>query len=229
MMLTDLSSNFVSVAIVGGYIAILLVIAETCRRYGNANTELTRKIVHIGTGNVILLAWWLNIPASVILLASIVASFVAIASYFLPILPSVNGVGRKSLGTLFYAISIGILTTLFWENGQQQFTAMGILIMSYGDGMAALIGQKWGKHPYQLWGNKKSWEGSLTMALVSILIIIIVLNISGNWQGENFIIALTVGIFATILETISYIGIDNLTVPVGGGILAYYLQLIINN
>jgi phytol kinase len=229
MMLTDLSTNFLPIAIVAIYIGILLLISELSRRYGNANTELTRKIVHIGTGNVILLAWWLNIPASVILLASIVASFVAIASYFLPIFPSVNGVGRKSLGTLFYAISIGILTTLFWENGQQQFTTMGILIMSYGDGMAALIGQKWGKHPYQLWGNKKSWEGSLTMALVSILIIIAMLNISGNWQGENFIIALTVGIFATILETISYIGIDNLTVPVGAGILAYYLQLIINN
>lgn len=229
MMLTDLSTNFLPIAIVAIYIGILLLIAELSRRYGKVDGEFTRKIVHIGTGNVILLAWWFNIPASIIILASIVASFVAIASYFLPILPSVNGVGRKSLGTLFYAISIGILTALFWENGQQQYTVIGILIMSYGDGMAALIGKKWGKNPYELWGNKKSWQGSLTMTLVSILITIIVLNISGNWQGENMIIALVVGIFATILETISYIGIDNLTVPVGCGIIAYYLQFLMSN
>ncbi|MBL1210648.1 SEC59/DGK1/VTE5 family protein [Geminocystis sp. GBBB08] len=223
-MLTDLSTNFIPIAMVGIYLGILILIAEILSRYQKTDAELTRKIVHIGTGNVILFAWWLNIPTSVILLASIVASLVAIASYFLPILPSVNGVGRKSLGTLFYAISIGILTALFWQNGQKQFTAMGILIMSYGDGMAALIGQKWGKHPYQIWGNKKSWQGSLTMTLVTILVGIIMLNLGSNWQWENLIIALSVGIFATILETISIIGIDNLTVPVGSGIMAYYLQ-----
>jgi len=212
------------ILIVTIYISLLLVIAEFSRRYTKVDSEFTRKIVHIGTGNVILLAWWVHIPTFMIIFASIIASFVAIVSYFLPILPSVNGVGRKSLGTLFYAMSIGILTGLFWENGQQQYTVMGILIMSYGDGMAALIGKKWGKNSYQVWGNKKSWEGSLTMTFVSILITLIVLTFTDNWQLENMIIALIVGIFATILETISYIGIDNLTVPVFGGILIYYLQ-----
>jgi len=212
------------ILIVTIYISLLLVIAEFSRRYTKVDSEFTRKIVHIGTGNVILLAWWFHIPTFMIIFASIIASFVAIVSYFLPILPSVNGVGRKSLGTLFYAMSIGILTGLFWENGQQQYTVMGILIMSYGDGMAALIGKKWGKNSYQVWGNKKSWEGSLTMTFVSILITLIVLTFTDNWQLENMIIALIVGIFATILETISYIGIDNLTVPVFGGILIYYLQ-----
>lgn len=228
-MLTDLSSNFISIIIITFYLGIILLTAEILSRYKKTDAELTRKIVHIGTGNIILLAWWLNIPASVILLASIVASVVAIASYFLPILPSVNGVGRKSLGTLFYAISIGILTALFWHDGQQQYTAIGILIMSYGDGMAALIGKKWGKNPYEVWGNKKSLQGSLTMTLVSIFMVIIMLNFGGNWQWENLIIAVIIGIFATILETISYVGIDNLTVPVGSGIMAYYLELILKN
>jgi phytol kinase len=223
-MLTDLSTYSFPILIVTIYISLLLVIAEFSRRYTKVDSEFTRKIVHIGTGNVILLAWWFHIPTFIIIFASIIASFVAIVSYFLPILPSVNGVGRKSLGTLFYAMSIGILTGLFWENGQQQYTVMGILIMSYGDGMAALIGKKWGKNPYQVWGNKKSWQGSLTMTFVSILITVIVLTFTDNWQLENMIIALIVGIFATILETISYIGIDNLTVPVFGGILIYYLQ-----
>ncbi|BAQ61615.1 phytol kinase [Geminocystis sp. NIES-3708] len=226
-MLTDLSTNFISISVVAVYLTILLFIAEIFSRYQKIDAELSRKIVHIGTGNVILLAWWLNIPASIIILASIVAGLVAIASYFLPILSSINGVGRKSLGTLFYAISIGILTALFWQSGQQQYTAIGILIMSYGDGMAALIGKKWGKNPYQLWGNKKSWEGSLTMTLVSILVGIFIFTFTSDWQWQNLIIIVIVGVFATILETISYIGIDNLTVPVGSGIMTYYLQLML--
>ncbi|WPF90195.1 SEC59/DGK1/VTE5 family protein [Cyanobacterium aponinum AL20118] len=225
-MLVNLSNQIGSILLITVYIGGLLLIAEILNRLHKTDSELTRKIVHIGTGNVILLAWWLNITSDVILLAVITASIVAIASYYLPILPSVNSVGRHSLGTLFYAISIGILTALFWHEGEKQFTAIGILIMSYGDGMAALIGQKWGKHKYQLLGNKKSWEGSLTMTLVSILVVISIFGIVATIQTKLFIIALLIGIFATILETFSPFGIDNLTVPVICGTLAYYLQNI---
>lgn len=217
-----LNLEFTSISIVTIYLGILLLIAEIFSRYYHSDSELTRKIVHIGTGNVILLAWYFNISKDMIIFASFIASLIAITSYFLPILPSVNGVGRKSLGTLFYAISIGILTALFWKNGQRQFTAIGILIMSYGDGMAALIGQKYGKNKYQVLGNKKSWEGSFTMTIVSLLVTIIILGFS--WQ--NLIIASIVGISATILETFSSLGIDNLTVPVISGIIAYYLSQI---
>ncbi|WP_017294593.1 diacylglycerol/polyprenol kinase family protein [Geminocystis herdmanii] len=217
-----LNIEFTSISIVTIYLVILLLIAEIFSRYSQTDAELTRKIVHIGTGNVILLAWWLNISQDIIIFASIIASLVAITSYFFPILPSVNGIGRKSLGTLFYAISIGILTTLFWQTGYKQFTAIGILIMSYGDGMAALIGQKYGKNKYQVLGNKKSWEGSLTMTIISIFVTLIILGFS--WQ--NLMIASIVGIFATILETFSSIGIDNLTVPVISAIIAYYLSQI---
>lgn len=226
MILADLSRQIIPISIVIAYLCILLLIAETLHRTHKTDIELTRKIVHIGTGNVILLAWWQNISANVIILAVMGASLVAIASYFLPLLPSVNGVGRRSLGTLFYAISIGILTILFWHEGEKQFTVMGILIMSYGDGMAALIGQKWGKNPYELLGNKKSIQGSLTMTLVTTLIVLLILNIGINWQWQNLIIAVVIGISATILEIISWIGIDNLTVPVISGIIAYYLTTI---
>jgi phytol kinase len=225
-MLASLSTQFIPIVIVTIYLLILLVIAEWISRWQNVDSELTRKIVHIGTGNVILLAWWLNITNDVILFASIVASLVAITSYFLPILPSVNGVGRKSLGTLFYALSIGILTTLFWQEETKQFTSLGILIMSYGDGMAALIGQNWGQHPYQIWGNKKSWEGSLTMTLVAVLLTVMIFSLVNGWQWQYLMIAAIVGIFATILETFSQIGIDNLTVPVGTTLIAYYLWQI---
>ena len=222
-MFANLSAQFIPIAVITIYLLMLLLIAELMSRWQKTDIELTRKIVHIGSGNVILLAWWLNITSDIILLASALASVVAITSYFLPILPSVNDVGRKSLGTLFYAISIGILTALFWQEETKQFTTIGILIMSYGDGMAALIGQNWGQHPYQVWGNTKSWEGSLTMTSVAILITIVIFSFVSGWQWQYLVIAAIVGIFATILETFSQIGIDNLTVPLGSSLLAYYL------
>ena len=208
------------------YLGLILLSAEGLHRLIEAEEELTRKIVHIGSGNVILLAWWLNIPASLIIQASVVASIIAISSYFLPILPSINSVGRQSGGTLFYAISIGILTAWFWEFNQPQYAVIGILVMSWGDGMAGLVGENWGKHRYRLFGSQKSWEGSLTMAVISFVVTSLILLLSCGNIWQNWMISLVVAIFATILETFSKLGIDNLTVPLGSAALCFYLEQI---
>jgi phytol kinase len=209
------------------YVGTVVLVAEGLNRLTDTDSELTRKVVHIGTGQVILLAWWLQIPAWIGISASVIASLIAIASYSLPILPSVNSVGRRSLGTLFYAISIGVLIGWFWTINQPQYAAIGILVMAWGDGMAAIIGQKWGKHPYQVLGSQKSWEGSFTMTGVSFCITaLILLPIQGNfWQ--TWVIALGVAILATGLETFSKLGIDNLTVPIGSAAIAFFLSQLL--
>lgn len=143
------------------------LVAEGLYRAKLANPEVVRKVVHIGVGNVILLAWWLQIPAWVGIAAAVLFGAIAFLSYKLPILPSINGIGRESLGTFFYAISIGILVGWFWTIEQPYYGAIGVLIMTWGDGLAALIGQKFGKHPYSLWDMKKSWEGSF-LSLIHI-------------------------------------------------------------
>ena len=214
------------IAIVAVYLTIIVILAETVNRLiaNNSanNSEFTRKIVHIGSGNVILLAWWLDIPIRVIIGASAIAAMIALTSYFLPILPSINSVGRKSWGTFFYAISIGILAWSFWDE-YPQYTAIGILIMTWGDGMAAIIGQKWGKHKYQLLGITKSWEGSLTMAGISFLISSLILWwVWGNiWQ--TWLISGSIALVAASLEAFSKLGIDNLTVPVASATIAFFL------
>lgn len=101
------------------------------------------------------------------LVASFVASFITLISYFIPILPSINSVERKSLGTFFYAVSIGILAYWFWTINKPQYAVIGILIMDWGDVIAAIIGKRFGRHHYQSLGILKSWEGSLTMMGVS--------------------------------------------------------------
>lgn len=220
---TLLSPISLQIAIVVLWIGVLLLVASLLNRFGNGNAEVVRKVVHIGTGNVILFAWWLHIPAFVGVGASILASIVTFLSYRFPILPGINSVGRKSLGTFFYAVSIGILVAWFWTINRPQYAALGILVMAWGDGLAALVGQKFGKHPYKIWENKKSWEGSGTMALVSFIVSgLIFLSVNGNnWQ--SWIVSLSVALAATILEAFSIYGIDNLTVPLGSAALGFFL------
>ncbi|PIG91461.1 diacylglycerol/polyprenol kinase family protein [Gloeocapsopsis sp. IPPAS B-1203] len=215
------------ITVVGTWIGAILLIALIANRYTSADSEITRKIVHIGTGNIILLAWWLNIPASIGIGASIVASVVTLLSYKFPLLPGINSVGRQSLGTFFYAVSIGILVAWFWSVEQPQYAALGILVMTWGDGLAALIGQKFGKHRYKIWGIQKSWEGSLTMAVVSYIVSsLIFLGIQGNiWQ--TWMISLVIALVATSLEAFSKFGIDNLTVPLGSAAIAFALTQLL--
>ncbi|YAI82924.1 MAG: diacylglycerol/polyprenol kinase family protein [cyanobacterium endosymbiont of Rhopalodia sterrenbergii] len=205
------------------YLGLIISLAEGMNRFTDVDAEFTRKIVHIGSGNVILIAWWFKLPPWVLLVASFIASLIALISYFFPILPSINNVRRKSLGTFLYAVSIGILTDWFWIINKPRYTVLGILIMAWGDGMAAIIGKRFGRHFYQIFGVKKSLEGSLTIMGVSFLITSMILFFTGESINLILITSLLVSIIATGLEAFSKWGIDNLTVPLSSAIITFYL------
>lgn len=214
---------WLQIAIVAVWVLLIQAIAWVVNRFVNDDPEILRKIVHIGTGNVILLAWWLNMPPSIGITASILASAITLLSYRFSILPGINSVGRQSLGTFFYSVSFGILVACFWYLQQPQYAALGILVMTWGDGLAALIGQRFGKHKYKVFGGQKSWEGSLTMTVVSYIVSsLILLGVQGN-ISSTWIISLVVALVATGLEAVSFLGIDNLTVPLGSAALAFFL------
>jgi phytol kinase len=212
------------IATVPIYVGAIVLTAELLHRYTDTKPEYVRKVVHIGTGNVIIIAWLLHLPTWVGAISGIIAAIITLVSYRLPILPGVNSVGRKSLGTFFYAVSIGIVTVVFWPIELPYYGVIGILIMAWGDGLAAIIGQRFGKNPYTIAGNTKSWEGTGTMFLVSYAIVsIVLLNVHGNiWQ--TWVVGIPVAIVATAVESIAQWGLDNLTVPLFGAGLAYFID-----
>ena len=211
------------------YVGAIVLTAELLHRYTDTHPEQVRKVVHIGTGNVILLAWLLELPAWVGMTSAILAGIITLISYQLPILPGVNSVGRKSLGTFFYAVSIGVVTAVFWPLDLPYYGVIGILIMAWGDGLAAIIGQRFGKHPYTIFGNTKSWEGTFTMLMVSYTIVsIVLLIVQGNiWQ--TWVVGIPVAIAATAIESIAQWGLDNLTVPLSSAGLAFVINQFLMN
>lgn len=213
------------VMIVIGFLGVVMLLAELINRMVISDPELSRKVVHIGAGNVILIAWWFEIPAWIGISAAVMAAIIALISYVMPILPSINSVGRQSLGTFFYAVSMGVLIACFFPQ-QPGYAVIGILTMAWGDGMAALVGQNFGRHRYTILGSMKSWEGSLTMATVSYVIgCSILLAVEGN-VGLTWLIPLVVAAIATSCEAISKLGIDNLTVPLASSGIAFLLMQV---
>jgi dolichol kinase len=115
------------------------------------------------------------------------------------------------LGLVYYAISWTVLAFFFFD--QPWIIAVGIAAMSYGDGLASLIGQKYGKHKYNILGDAKSIEGSLAMFFVLIFSLAGVLLYYG--QPINALTVVMVSLVATLLEGVTPKGLDNLTACFG--------------
>lgn len=215
------------VAIAALWLALVGLTAIGVDRVVPEGSELVRKVVHIGTGNIVLLAWWMKIPGWIGVSAGVFFAIVTLASYRFQLLPRIDNVGRKSFGTFFYAVSIAVLVGWFWGVNRPEFGVLGILVMTWGDGLAGLVGKRFGRHRYQLWGMEKSWEGSLTMAIVATLVSGIILSNVVVSTEQLITIAFTVGILSAVLEAFSNLGIDNLTVPILSAAIAYSLVSIL--
>jgi len=217
----------IKVAIAALWLALVGLAAIGVDRVVPEGSELVRKVVHIGTGNIVLLAWWMKIPGWIGVSAGVFFAIVTLASYRFQLLPRIDNVGRRSFGTFFYAVSIAVLVGWFWGVNRPEFGVLGILVMTWGDGLAGLVGKRFGRHRYQLWGMEKSWEGSLTMAIVATLVSALILSNIVDSTVQLITISFTVGILSAVLEAFSNLGIDNLTVPILSAAIAYSLVSII--
>jgi dolichol kinase len=202
-----IASDIVGLILVYGYIAILLIISE---KVLNKYPTFSRKFLHIMVGNVIFILPLFTSQYIITFLAA--APFIVLTFLMSPFSPikfndriSTSGHG---MGLVYYAISWTILAFFFFD--QQWIIAVGIAAMSYGDGMAALFGERFGKHKYNIFGDKKSFEGSIAMFLVLIVTLGIVLAYY-NVFTANFIIIPVVAFIATIFEGITPKGLDNIT------------------
>ncbi|WP_218081381.1 diacylglycerol/polyprenol kinase family protein [Anthocerotibacter panamensis] len=202
------------------WLALILLGAEVLR-WSQVNPEWVRKFVHIGAGNIILLAWGAHFPLWVCVVFCGLFVGLTLLSYRLPILRSINGVGRRSLGTFYYALSFLLLISIFWTLRLPEFAVLGILVMTWGDSLAAIFGQKYGTHRYIVGSVQKTVEGTTVMALVSTAVSFAVLVGSHGFQPELLGVSLGIGLVAAGLEVFSQGGIDNLTVPLGSALLAW--------
>jgi len=196
--------------------------AVLCRRLRPNQRELSRKIVHIGTGAVVPLAWFFEIPSVVALPVAAVITVLTTFNHQWRFIPAVEDVDRNSYGTIAYGIAITTLLLLFWPTRADAVSA-GVLVMALGDGLAGLIGRNVASPKWVLFGQTKSSVGTMTMAVVSGLVLIGL----ARWSGADLSLPAALGMvaMATGLEQLSWSGLDNLSVPLSVGVL--WSQLVV--
>ena len=211
-------NNIIGVGISAVYIALVLALSKVVSKLGN---EVSRKFVHIALCNIwfIYMKFIDNLAVACILPACFVV--INSLSYKFNIIKSMEREDKESLGTVYYAISILIICIFSYSLERPEVGLVGMLLMGYGDGFAAVVGQNFKSKELKI-GKKttKSVAGSITMLLISFIISATFLYF---WGTELFLIkGVVIAAIATILEMISIRGIDNLTVPIITTIITYF-------
>ena len=225
-----LPSQLLGIALVGLWLAALAAAALAVRRTWPEQREWSRKLVHIGTGAVVPIAWATGIDRGIALPAAATITLLAALNHRLRVLPAIEDVGRHSYGTVAYGAAITALLALFWPAHPAAVTA-GVVVLALGDGTAGLIGPLWPSPSWTLWGHRKSLLGTGAMAAVSLVALLVLwgLLVAGGWASgvpipvpspAALVLIVAVGV---ALEQVALLGLDNLTVPLAVGVLWYLL------
>ena len=174
------------------------------------NKEVIRKIIHIGIGPLIPLAKFLDIDQTTALCITGFISFLTFINYKAKLFPTIEDIERKSYGTLFYCLSLFILIYVYWNKDPMSLIA-GFFIMTFGDGLAGLIGKNFKSKSWFYLNQKKSFFGTMTMFITSFIVVFGVSYIYKYPFNINFF---TIALISTVLEQFSILGIDNLIVPI---------------
>ncbi|KGF92187.1 MULTISPECIES: diacylglycerol/polyprenol kinase family protein [Prochlorococcus] len=192
------------------YLFFIFLISIVFKRFNEDSREIVRKIIHIGIGPLIPIALFLKIDQNSALIFTGIISLTVLINYVYKILPIIEDIERKSYGTLFYCLSLFILISLFWNKDPFSLIT-GFFIMTFGDGLAALIGKSFNSRSWIFFKQKKSLFGTLTMFLTSLLVVFSL----GYAQQSSFNISyFAIALLATVLEQFSVLGIDNFIVPI---------------
>lgn len=199
-----------ALALIGLWLAVVIALALLVRRRWRQQREWSRKLVHIGSGAVVPLAWALAVDRWLAIAAAATITLAAAFNHRRRLLPAIEDVGRTSYGTVAYGASITLLLLAYWPQRADAVCA-GVLVMAIGDGLAGLIGPLLPSGSWTLFGQRRSLAGTGTMAAASLLVLGSLAALRGGSPGPSALVSITTT--AVLLEQIGWGGLDNLSVP----------------
>ena len=208
-------SPWLAILLSFGYIFAMLGIAEGLRRQRGYSSDFTRKFIHIAVGMYSVIAIlifegreWAIVPPA----AFIVINFL---DWKFGILQAMTSSDRSNLGTVYFPLSFVVIIWLFWD--RPALLVGGLMPMTWGDALAAVLGRRYGRRRYTVLGATRSLEGSLVMFGASALTTWLALALLG--AGNPLGLALGTAAGATLAEAISPWGLDNLAVPAASALV----------
>jgi phytol kinase len=192
-------------------ILVVLVAFEFFWRSGKLEPETARKLIHISVGSFI--AFWPLYMSWTMIQVLCVLLFLGIAtSYQLGVFGAIHSVTRRTSGELWYPIGIGLTAVL---TSQPWIFCVAVLHMSLADGIAEIVGKKYGRMHYRIGLHTRSTIGSFAFLITSLgLCMLAYIVLHNELPGISLAVFAITPFLATSVESISRYGLDNLAIPV---------------
>lgn len=190
----------------------LLVISELLGREKYMKGDPQRQFVHIAVGSFVAFWPWI-ISWAAISWIGVAMLAVVLLNQRVRLIDLHSKIRRFTYGEIFYALAIVVLPLLTKD---KIFFALAILIMAIGDGLANIIGQKYGKAwHYRVFDNSKTIIGSMAIWLSTVFILGFGLPFAQDIIGFSHYLPLLLILppIVTLIENAGFFGVDNLAIP----------------
>jgi phytol kinase len=188
----------------------LFAIVDLLDRWWRIDQEWSRKLAHVGTGLIALLAPVLfQTPWPMLVLTASFAGLLLVARQ-VGILVPLHPRGRRGEGDLVYAAALyGAFALADDAIGFQT----AVLILALADPAAALAGRTFGRRHFHAFATTRSLEGSLVFVAVAFVVAVALFGFAGLPLGAVLIRATGLAAATSVVEAVSPAGLDNLTIP----------------
>jgi phytol kinase len=194
------------------YIFAVIGVGEGLRRWRGYTSDFTRKVVHIGVGMVMWIIphlfdnpWWFVAACG----GFMVLNFLDWKYGFFA---SMTSSDRSNLGAVYFPLAAGVCAVLLWDRPGGMIAAM--MPLTWGDGLAPVMGRRLGWGPYRVWGHTRTLAGSGTFLLAAWAATwaALVFGAGSPAVASPFSTALMIAGVTALVEGVTVGGLDNLTV-----------------
>lgn len=212
---------FLGYALTFAWVFIILGVTTILKKTHDMTDELSRKIVHIGVSFAWIpmylcfgATWHLLVPPFFF----VVLNYISYKKNIFSAMERSDD-SKASLGTVYYPISMMVLSLLSIVDARFIIPyGVGMFCMAFGDGLAPIFGAA-DKGNIRFCGGRRSLYGSLSVffaCLAVIVVMAVVFALPYTWY-EMLLLA----VWAAGMEFVGMKGFDNLTLPIGTGVLAW--------
>jgi phytol kinase len=130
----------------------------------------------------------------------------------------VDRVDRKSHGDLYFVSATGLLFLI--AGGDPLLFSVPMLILTFADSAAALVGQRYGRHRFRACGGTKTVEGSTAFFCMAFFSAQVGLQVFADREPiATLLIALLIALLLSMVEAAAGRGTDNFFIPITGCLL----------
>ncbi|MDZ7264837.1 MAG: hypothetical protein ONB16_09660 [candidate division KSB1 bacterium] len=205
------------------FVFLMILLATLIQKLFKLSNDFSRKIIHIAVGNWVFIALYYFTDWYIAIIGPVAFILINFLSYKFTIFKAME-LEEKNPGTIYYPISLAICTLFTYAQKPLLILPyLGIMAMTWGDGMAAVIGKKW---PIRELRPRKSLGGSAAFFIFTLAACLVYLALEAKHLTSSQMLgfAIMAALIGVVIELFSPKNLDNLTVPIILGLIGFLIR-----